>query len=33
MKLPEYITQAEVKKVCKELGIRDWTKLLASMYR
>ena len=27
MKLPEYITQAEVKKVCKELGMRDWTKL------
>ena len=27
MKLPEYITTAEVRKVCKELGIRDWTKL------
>jgi len=27
MKLPEYITGAEVSKVCKELGIRDWTKL------
>jgi hypothetical protein len=27
MKLPEYITSAEVRKVCKELGIRDWTKL------
>ena len=27
MKLPEYITTAEVRKVCKEIGIRDWTKL------
>jgi hypothetical protein len=27
MKLPEYITAAEVRKVCKELGIRDWTGL------
>ena len=27
MKLPEYISSAEVRKVCKELGIRDWTKL------
>jgi len=27
MKLPEYITVAEVSRVCKELGIRDWTKL------
>lgn len=23
----EYITAAEVKRVCKEIGIRDWTKL------
>ena len=27
MKLPDYITQDEVKRVCKELKIRDWTKL------
>ena len=27
MKLPQYITNEEVRKVCKELGIRDWTKL------
>ena len=25
MKLPEYITVNEVKKVCRELKIRDWT--------
>jgi hypothetical protein len=27
MKLPEYITKDEVKRVCRELGIRDWTTL------
>jgi len=27
MDLPEYITIKEVKRVCKELGVRDWTKL------
>jgi hypothetical protein len=27
MKLPEYITTVEVRKVCSEMGIRDWTKL------
>jgi hypothetical protein len=27
MKLPEYVTVQEVKRVCKELKIRDWTKL------
>ncbi len=27
MKLPEYITIDEVQRVCKELGIRDWTAL------
>jgi hypothetical protein len=27
MKLPEYITVDEVRRVCKELGIRDWTTL------
>ena len=27
MKLPEYITAKEVKRVCKELGIRDWSRL------
>ncbi len=25
MKLPEYITVGEVRRVCKELKIRDWT--------
>ena len=27
MKLPQYITNEEVRRVCKEIGIRDWTKL------
>ena len=27
MKLPEYVTKDEVKRVCKELGIRNWTAL------
>ena len=27
MNLPEYVTLKEVKRVCRELGIRDWTKL------
>lgn len=27
MKIPEYVTKEEVRKVCKELNIRDWTKL------
>lgn len=27
MKLPDYITSDEVRRVCKELGIRDWTAL------
>ncbi len=27
MKLPDYITNDEVKRVCKELGLRDWTAL------
>ena len=27
MKMPQYITPTEVKRVCKELGFRDWTKL------
>ncbi len=27
MKLPEYVTHEEVRRVCKELKIRDWTKL------
>ncbi len=27
MTLPEYITAGEVRKTCKEIGIRDWTKL------
>ena len=27
MKLPEYVTKGEVQKVCKALGLRDWTKI------
>jgi hypothetical protein len=27
MKIPEYITKDEVRRVCKGLKIRDWTKL------
>ena len=27
MNLPEYISKDEVKRVCKELGFRDWSKL------
>ena len=27
MKLPEYVTVKEVKRICKALGIRDWTTL------
>lgn len=27
MKLPEYITKTEVKRVCRELGLRDWAEL------
>ena len=27
MKLPEYVTTDEVRRVCRELGIRDWTAL------
>ena len=27
MKLPEYITAAEVKRVCTEIGLRDWTEI------
>jgi hypothetical protein len=28
MKLPEYVTAEEVRRVCKELHIRDWTALI-----
>jgi len=27
MKLPEYVTVEEVKRVCNELGLRDWSEL------
>jgi len=27
MKIPEYITKEEVKRVCKDLKFRDWTQL------
>ena len=30
MQLPEYISKAEVQRVCRELGIRDWTALTAA---
>ena len=30
MNLPEYVTREEVKRVCRELGIRDWTALSTS---
>ncbi len=25
MKVPEYVTKAEVKKVCREMGLADWS--------
>jgi len=31
MDIPEYVTVEEVKRVCKELGIRDWTRLKKPM--
>ncbi|MBT8208260.1 MAG: hypothetical protein HKN07_15410 [Acidimicrobiia bacterium] len=30
MELPEYISKSEVRRVCAELGIRDWTELTES---
>lgn len=27
MQLPEYITAGEVKRVCNEIGLRDWSKI------
>ena len=30
MKLPEYVTIDEVKRVCKEVGLRDWTQITDS---
>jgi len=27
MKIPQYVTIMEVKRVCKELGLKDWTKI------
>ena len=30
MQLPEYISKVEVQRVCRELGIRDWTALTAA---
>lgn len=29
MKIPQYVTVSEVKRVCKELGLKDWTKIKA----
>lgn len=28
MKLPDYITVDEVRRVCKEIGLRDWTQII-----
>jgi hypothetical protein len=25
MKLPQYVSKDEVKRICKELGFRDWS--------
>ena len=30
MELPEYVTAEEVKRVCKEIGLRDWSSLTES---
>ena len=30
MELPDYIPVAEVQRVCRELGLRDWTQLSRS---
>ncbi len=27
MNIPEYISKDEVQRVCRELGLQDWTKL------
>jgi len=27
MNMPEYVTAQEVRRVCRELGIRDWSRL------
>ena len=27
MQIPEYITKVELERVCRELGLRDWTQL------
>jgi len=27
MEIPQYVTISEVKRVCKELGLKDWTKI------
>jgi hypothetical protein len=31
MKLPEYVTVEEVKRVCAEVGLRDWTTIQESI--
>jgi hypothetical protein len=33
MSLPEYVSVREVRRVCKELGLRDWTELSVSKVR
>jgi len=27
MQLPEYVTKDEVRKICREIGLRDWTEI------
>jgi hypothetical protein len=31
MEIPEYVSKHEVQRICNELGIRDWTKLIEAM--
>ena len=33
MKLPEYVTVEEVKRVCKELNLSDWTEMKNPKFR
>jgi hypothetical protein len=30
MNIPEYVTAQEVKRICRDLGIRDWSRLKKS---
>jgi len=33
MELPEYVNFDEVKRVCKEVGLSDWTKKKDPLFR